>query len=313
MNGKRVWLAMTLVCCFLSVSPIAQWLSAHGPPGDHDSDSEAQVWLDKLKSLEGEWVQSGTDTVIVSYRVVAGGSAVMETEFPGQDHEMLSMYFLDGDQLIMQHYCSMGNQPRFAAVLPPTESSLKFDWIGGSNIDADRDPHIHSGKLTFVSADHLQTEWVSYADGKPADTYAFDLVRKPRAVTTASQNSEKGKKDMARFMFIYRSSEDQHKNDFSPEQMQKVMEAWNGWIGKGMQEGWMVDPGDALNLEGRVMNKDKVVSDGPFVESKEIVGGYSIVQADDFDAACEFAKDCPALEPDGTIEIRELAQIGEKE
>lgn len=115
---------------------------------------------------------------------------------------------------------------------------------------------------------------------------------------------------MAKYMFIYRSSKDQHKKEMSPDQMQQIMEAWNGWIGKGMEEKWMVDAGDALNLEGRIVNHEKVVSDGPFAESKEIVGGYSIIQADDFDAACGLAESCPAVEtPGGTIEIRELAGL----
>lgn len=101
---------------------------------------------------------------------------------------------------------------------------------------------------------------------------------------------------------------EQHAAEMSPDQLQKIMEAWGAWIGEGTEAKWMVDPGDALNLEGRIVNSDKVVSDGPFAESKEIVGGYSIVQAADFDAACKIAKTCPAADsPGGTIEIRELA------
>ena len=116
---------------------------------------------------------------------------------------------------------------------------------------------------------------------------------------------------MARFMFVYRSPEAQHKAEMAPEMMQQIMEAWNGWIGKGFEEGWMVDAGDALMAEGKVVNEEKVVSDGPFMESKELVGGYSIIQCEDLAAASEIAKSCPAAEsPGGSIEIRELAGIG---
>lgn len=119
---------------------------------------------------------------------------------------------------------------------------------------------------------------------------------------------------MARFMFVYRGPESQHEAELAPEQMQQIMEAWNGWIGKGFEEGWMVDPGDALKLEGKIVNQEKVVSDGPFVESKELVGGYSIIQCDNFDAAADIAKSCPAADsPGGSIEIRELAGLGPKE
>ncbi len=119
---------------------------------------------------------------------------------------------------------------------------------------------------------------------------------------------------MARFMFVYRGPAEEHQHDMAPEQMQQLMEAWNGWIGKGFEEGWMVDGGDALHLEGKVVNHDKVVSDGPFAEAKEIVGGYSIIQCDDLAAAAEIAKSCPGIDsPGGLIEIRELAGMGPKE
>lgn len=119
---------------------------------------------------------------------------------------------------------------------------------------------------------------------------------------------------MARFMFVYRGPVEQHKQEIAPEMMQQIMESWNAWIGKGYEEGWMVDGGDALKLEGKIVNEEKVVSDGPFVESKEVVGGYSIVQCENLDAAMEVAKLCPAANsPGGTIEVRELAGMGPQE
>ncbi len=115
---------------------------------------------------------------------------------------------------------------------------------------------------------------------------------------------------MAKYMFIYRSPKEQHEHEMSPDQMQKIMEAWNAWIGQGMQEGWMENPGDALKVEGSIVNQDKVVSDGPFAESKEIVGGFSIVKADSLAGAAKIAKGCPAVDsPGGTIEIREMAEM----
>jgi hypothetical protein len=73
-----------------------------------------------------------------------------------------------------------------------------------------------------------------------------------------------------------------------------------------MQKGWMLNPGDALKKEGRVVNAQKVVLDGPFVEAKEIVGGFSIVQAETLDAAAELAKGCPGLLKGGKVEVRPL-------
>ena len=69
----------------------------------------------------------------------------------------------------------------------------------------------------------------------------------------------------------------------------------------------MLDPGDALKPEGRVVSgPKKVVMDGPFVEIKEIVGGYSIAQADTLDAAAELAKGCPIFLRGGSVEVRAL-------
>ena len=110
---------------------------------------------------------------------------------------------------------------------------------------------------------------------------------------------------MARFLFVYRGSGEQM-STMSPEEIQKHLEKWGQWIGEAMQAGWMVEPGDALTPEGKVVSA-KVVTDGPFVESKEIVGGFSIVEAPDVDAAAKLAKGCPGLLVGGKVEVRRLA------
>lgn len=107
---------------------------------------------------------------------------------------------------------------------------------------------------------------------------------------------------MARYMFVYRGDD----GDQSPEQMQEIIGLWMKWIGQAMQEGWMVEAGDALQPEGKVVQPDKSVTDGPFAESKELVGGFSIVEADSLAAAAEHAKGCPGLLYGGTVEVREV-------
>jgi hypothetical protein len=116
---------------------------------------------------------------------------------------------------------------------------------------------------------------------------------------------------MAKFMFIYRGNNDAHAK-MSPEEIQKNMQQWGAWIEEGLRKGWLVDPGDALTPEKRMVNSKKVVTDGPFVEAKEIVGGFSIVQADTIDAAAQLAKGCPGLEMGGLVEVRVLAGLGSK-
>jgi hypothetical protein len=114
---------------------------------------------------------------------------------------------------------------------------------------------------------------------------------------------------MAKFLFVYRGG---NENTMTPEEMQQNMQKWGAWIGEALQKGWMTDPGDALTLEGRVVNAKKVVTDGPFVESKEIIGGFSIVEAPGIDAAAELAKGCPGLLAGGKVEVRTLAGLSAK-
>jgi hypothetical protein len=114
-----------------------------------------------------------------------------------------------------------------------------------------------------------------------------------------------GETVMARFMFVYRGNPQRH-SELSPEQMQQQMQKWGEWIGQAMKQGWMVDGGDGLTDEGRVVTT-KIVTDGPFMESKEVLGGFSIVEADSIDAAAQRAKGCPGLAVGGSVEVRQLA------
>ena len=111
---------------------------------------------------------------------------------------------------------------------------------------------------------------------------------------------------MPKFLFVYRGGDDDMAK-MTPEEQQQYMQKWEKWIGEAMQKGWMLDPGDALTPEGCVVNAKKVVTDGPFVEAKEIVGGFSIVQADSLEDAAKLAKGCPGLLTGGSVEVRRLA------
>jgi hypothetical protein len=111
---------------------------------------------------------------------------------------------------------------------------------------------------------------------------------------------------MARFLFVYRRGQSAAAN-ISPDAMQQMLERWRVWISEGLQKGWMVDSGDALKQEGRVVRPAKVVTDGPFVEAKDVVGGFSIVQAETLEEAAELAQGCPGLLSGGSVEVRPLA------
>jgi hypothetical protein len=109
---------------------------------------------------------------------------------------------------------------------------------------------------------------------------------------------------MAKFMLIYRDPSEPSQPP-SPEEMQGFLAMWGEWFQQCGPA--IVDGGDALHPTGRVLRAGGVVTDGPYVEGKEVLGGYSVVQADSYEAAVEIAKLCPIAKIGGQIEIREFA------
>ena len=113
---------------------------------------------------------------------------------------------------------------------------------------------------------------------------------------------------MAKFLLLYRDCSGPVAK-MPPDERDRMLQKWRAWLGEGMQQGWLVDAGDKLKNERRMVNAQRVVTDGPFAESKEVIGGFSIVQAETLDAAAELAKGCPVLQAGGTVEIGPLEGI----
>ena len=142
--------------------------------------------LDKMKSLAGTWVVADkdgkpTDEVASVIKVTAGGSAVQETIFPGQPHEMVSIYTADGSDLVMTHYCVLGNQPRMKAEPKSVAGNkIRFEFAGGGNLDPKKDKHMHGATLTFVDADHIELDGEGWENGAPMKEMCgqMKLVRK---------------------------------------------------------------------------------------------------------------------------------------
>ena len=141
--------------------------------------------LERLKKLAGTWVEADkdgkpTDKVVSVVRVIAAGSTVHETLFPGQPMEMVSVYHLDKGELVMTHYCALGNQPRMKAAAGATPNQIKWVFVGGTNLDPAKDMHMHGATVTFVDDDHLEIAGEAWENGKPAETHCgtMKLVRK---------------------------------------------------------------------------------------------------------------------------------------
>ena len=114
---------------------------------------------------------------------------------------------------------------------------------------------------------------------------------------------------MAKFMFLQRG-DCQNRPAMTPEQMEAQMKSCMEWVKSGTDEGWLLDPGAPLSGGAAVVQPDMTVIDGPFAESKELVGGYTIVEAPDLTTACELAKRTIKMAGAGKIEVREIANVG---
>jgi len=141
--------------------------------------------LERMKKLAGTWMEAGkegkaTDKVISVVKVIGGGSVVHETLFPGQPHEMVSVYLLDGGDLVMTHYCVLGNQPRMKADPESPAGTIRFAFAGGTNLDPAKDKHMHEGTITFVDDDHIEWSGVAWEGGKACKDHqcGMKLVRK---------------------------------------------------------------------------------------------------------------------------------------
>ena len=110
---------------------------------------------------------------------------------------------------------------------------------------------------------------------------------------------------MEKFIYLFRGGTDTHK---SAEERQAHMQKWFQWMQNLSQTGNFVG-GDPLTGKGKQLSgSKKVLTDGPFTEAKECVGGYVIVNANDIDHAVEMAKGCPIFENEGHLEVRPIAK-----
>ncbi|MGA2005622.1 MAG: hypothetical protein ABSG70_19740 [Terriglobales bacterium] len=130
------------------------------------AQTDAHKSFDLLKGMEGKWVgkNSKGEPLEVTFRMTAGGSALM-SEIHGHGPEnMITMFHMDGDRLIMTHYCGAGNQPRMKVVAVDPKS-VSFEFFDGTNI-APGDGHMQHVTFTTPDADHHTEEWVFADKGK---------------------------------------------------------------------------------------------------------------------------------------------------
>ncbi len=155
-------------------------LSLHAAASDKKQEKKkTSPEFQKIMSLEGSWTGKGMmegkeQPMQTKFRVTSGGSAVEEVLFPGTPHEMVDVYFMDGDKLMMTHYCAMGNQPRMK-MSSSKGNTLDFTYVDATGLPSADAPHMSGISLTVKGKDKLIEDWSSTAHGetKKMDSFVF--------------------------------------------------------------------------------------------------------------------------------------------
>ena len=153
---------------------------------DHSKISASQ--FEKIKSLEGEWYLVNEEAMLkygpldrpfITYDITSAGNAVIEKLFFEGEKEMTTVYHRDLDDLVMTHYCTLGNQPFFIANPSPSDSLISFDFVKLGNMNDANEAHIHRHELEFISENEMIAHWGTWKDQAPfGKDRAFHVIKK---------------------------------------------------------------------------------------------------------------------------------------
>lgn len=145
------------------------------------AQTDSQRAFATIKSMPGTWegksvgAEHMDGSLQVTFKVVSGGSAVM-SEILGHE-DMVSMFNMDGNRLLLTHYCAIGNQPRMEASTSPDGKTITFQYVDATNLSAPDAGHMEKMVLTLLDENHHTEEWTFIDHGKEHRA-VFDLHRK---------------------------------------------------------------------------------------------------------------------------------------
>jgi len=139
----------------------------------------AKAAFARLKSLAGEWqADTSMGKSHITYEIIAGGATVLERETISNMHDMLTAYHLDGDRLLLTHYCMAGNQPRMQARRYDAKTGeLRFEFLEATNLATPQAGHMHNTTLRFADGGRLNADWEWYEGGKNKTHESFEYTR----------------------------------------------------------------------------------------------------------------------------------------
>lgn len=138
--------------------------------------------FEQLKALVGHWETqtSNMNKATLNIELTANGSALLEKDQiveDGKTVEMITLYYLDGDQLKLTHYCMAGNQPTMVASYSPETKTLKFDFASITNLKSPDAGYMHHAAYTLIDSNHFKTTWTFRKDQKDSFTEDATYVR----------------------------------------------------------------------------------------------------------------------------------------
>ena len=169
MRTRLAWIAaMMLTCCVFA--------GAETPSTIANNPSWA-----KMKLLSGNWTgkteeEGKTQPATVSFKLVSDGSVIMSTLGEATPYEMVTMFHMDGNELLATHYCSAHNQPRMREVTSSVPNRIVFKFKDATNVGPN-DGHMVQLAIVLDGPNHHVEEW-TYEDHGKQETSVFDFRRK---------------------------------------------------------------------------------------------------------------------------------------
>ena len=146
--------------------------------------------FDQLKALAGRWEGAmeapATGAALIEFEVTSNGRAIIERQFGGTAHEMITVFSLAHDRLQANHFCAMGNQPAYRLAGASTPRDIRMEFVGGTGLDPQKDHHANGERIEVVGPDELRVEF-QFRTGQEPPTSAS--MRLKRVAVTPPQSS----------------------------------------------------------------------------------------------------------------------------
>ncbi len=162
----------SLTALILAVAICFGFAGAAAPQSSQNPSNAASQAFDKLKTLAGRW-EATTDKgkASATFQLVSGGTALLERVNISGESEMITVYYVDGNRLLLTHYCEAGNQPRLqAGAFDPKTNAIDFQFLDATNLPSPETGHMHHVVINFHGPAEMSEDWTWYLGGKPGFT-----------------------------------------------------------------------------------------------------------------------------------------------